>query len=91
MQKPWLIVRRPASADHSEHVAPSSWLGELVGCPCGHGIGRHTAQGCDGDYRGSCSCGGNASDVLGMAVRAAREECELELSRGRAHAQQSLQ
>jgi hypothetical protein len=73
MQKVWVIVRQSPGDNYAQHVAPATWLGELVGCACGHGIGRHTSEGCEGDYRGCCPCRDKASDVLGLAVHLARE------------------
>jgi hypothetical protein len=76
--KALMIARRPAHDARTECAVPEAWLGELVGCPCGHGIGRHTLRGCEGNYRGPCRCAGTPIDVLGAAIRAAREECALE-------------
>jgi hypothetical protein len=56
------------------HVPPDSWLGYLVECACGHGIGRHLMGTCAGDYRGNCVCPLDPSAVLEQAVLVARAE-----------------
>jgi hypothetical protein len=67
-----MIARKPAH--NGMHVPPSTWLGSLIACRCGHGIGSHSPWGCEGDFRGRCSCGCGPSQILGDAVSAAREE-----------------
>jgi hypothetical protein len=76
--KALVITRGPERDGRKLHAAPDTWLGELVGCSCGHGIGRHTSQGCEGNYRGPCRCTGTPTDVLGLAIRNARDECALD-------------
>jgi hypothetical protein len=70
-RKPCVIVRRPAQVGN--HVPPGTWLGELLGCRCGHGIGRHSAAGCEGDIRGKCDCPYDPTIVLHEAVAAERD------------------
>jgi hypothetical protein len=68
------IVRNTAS-DYSRHhhQPPATWLGELVKCFCGHGIGKHSAGTCEGDIRGRCNCCLSPIAVLDAATRAERE------------------
>jgi hypothetical protein len=75
----WVIARRPAGDGRSPHVPPTGWFGELVGCSyCGHGIGRHTSQGCGGDFRGPCRCTCSPDTILTIATQTARYECSLD-------------
>jgi hypothetical protein len=66
--------------EHTYHAPPAAWLGELVGCSCGHGIGRHSVDGCSGRPSLSCRCRYNPTDVLARAIRDARQQCEVEAS-----------
>jgi hypothetical protein len=78
MQKALLIVRKCEPVERAYHAPPTAWLGELIACRCGHGIGRHSTQGC-GAYLGHrCPCGSGPSEVLDHAIRDAREECAFE-------------
>jgi hypothetical protein len=79
--KAWVIVRQSAREDDGQHIPPETWLGNLLGCACGHGIGRHSTHGCLGDVRGPCECTTNPNAILGVAIWNARRECELELRR----------
>lgn len=54
------------------HQPPSSWLGEMIKCSCGHGIGKHSGAKCEGDIRGRCDCRLSALAVLEAATSAAR-------------------
>jgi hypothetical protein len=63
------LIVRVASRNDAMHVPPDSWLGGLLSCPCGHGIGRHRGGTCAGDYRGKCRCRLDATAVLDNSVR----------------------
>ncbi len=78
MQRPLLIARKWEDTEHAYHAPPIAWLGELVACACGHGIGRHAPGGCRGYYRRRCECSQNPAEVLEGAIRDARIECALE-------------
>jgi hypothetical protein len=64
--------------DAMRHVPPASWLGELIGCGCGHGIGRHGLRGCNGRTHGECPCTKNPSDVLDAEIRAVKKSLALD-------------
>lgn len=71
-----VIVRNSATSTSREPFhPPASWLGEMVKCFCGHGIGKHSASGsrCKGDIRGRCFCCLSPSTVLQTAINAERE------------------
>ena len=44
----------------------------LVFCPCGHGLDRHTSEGCTGDGRLACSCLRSQDRALDDAIEHAR-------------------
>jgi hypothetical protein len=69
-----IIVRNSASNRFNlPHQPPATWLGELVKCFCGHGIGKHSSSSCEGDIRGRCNCCLSPNAVLEAATRAERE------------------
>jgi hypothetical protein len=80
MQKTVLVVRQSEDTECTYHVPPAAWLGELVGCGCGHGIGRHSSEGCRGPYGERCPCEKNPSEILEAAICEARQECEYEIA-----------
>jgi hypothetical protein len=85
MQKTLLIVRKWDDKGRAYHAPPATWLGELVSCSCGHGIGQHVFQGCQGHHGGRCGCSDAPTEILERAIRDARDECMLEAaSSGRA-------
>jgi hypothetical protein len=81
MQKALLIARKRECTELGYQAPPATWLGELVGCRCGHGIGRHSARGCRGYGGGRCRCSHHPTEILERAILEAREECELEAMR----------
>ena len=54
------------------HSARNTWIGELVQCGCGHGIGKDWLEGCTGDFRGACACRMTRSNVIDVAISEAR-------------------
>lgn len=44
----------------------------LVFCPCGHGLDRHTQEGCGGDGRQDCACLRSQDVALDAAIEHAR-------------------
>jgi hypothetical protein len=73
--QPSLIVRDArwrTEFERSDHP-PLGWLGELVACSCGHGIGRHATGACEGDFSRRCACRLSPRTVLEQATFAQRE------------------
>ena len=47
----------------------------LVNCPCGHGLGRHSVAGCHGtNVGGNCSCDLVPKQALDAAIEAVRHK-----------------
>lgn len=73
-----LIVRKRKRAERECDGPPATWLGELIVCQCGHGIGRHVDRGCGGSISRRCECDYSPAEILERAIRNAREEHDLE-------------
>jgi len=63
-----LIVRDSRGGKSTDPNSPMGWIGGLVRCGCGHGIGSHFAQGCTGTLWSMCMCARNRDRVLDAAI-----------------------
>jgi hypothetical protein len=73
--QPSLIIRKARWQNefHRPDHPPLGWLGELVSCMCGHGIGRHATGICEGDLGRRCMCRLDPRTVLDQAMLAVSE------------------